>query len=260
MAARFAALFGAGRFGRVLAALATACTPVLLGAAHIGNTTPLDLLAWTAVLLCVVTALLRDRPRWWLGAGVVTGIGLEADNLLALLLIGLALGLLVTQYRPVLGTRWPWLGAGIAAVIWAPNLIWQATHGWPQLAMASALHQQNTGPGNYAGRAARPVPLPGPAGGAMVVAGFVRLWRAPQLRFLAVAATLVVVYVLAWVPGKPYYSDGMAAVVLAAGARGRRGLGRPGRPAAAAALAGGGRPAGQPGPGPARPAAGAAHR
>ncbi len=217
MAARFAALFGAGRFGQVLAALATACTPVLVGADHIGNTTPLDLLAWTAVLLCVATALLRDRPRWWLGAGVVTGVGLEADNLLALLLIGLALGLLVTQYRPLLGTRWPWLGAGIAAVIWAPNLIWQATHGWPQLAMAAALHQQNTGPGNYAAGVPAQFLYLGLLVAPMVVAGFVRLWRAPQLRFLAVAATLVVVYVLAWVPGKPYYSDGTAAVVLAAG-------------------------------------------
>jgi 4-amino-4-deoxy-L-arabinose transferase-like glycosyltransferase len=66
-AARFAALFGAGRLGRVLAALAMACAPVLLGSTHIGNTTPLELLAWAAVLLCVATALLRDRPRWWLG-------------------------------------------------------------------------------------------------------------------------------------------------------------------------------------------------
>ncbi|HZC62377.1 MAG TPA: hypothetical protein VE464_12155 [Streptosporangiaceae bacterium] len=61
MAARFAALFGGGRPSRVLAALITACTPVLIGADHIGNTTPLDLLAWTAVLLCVTTALLRAQ-------------------------------------------------------------------------------------------------------------------------------------------------------------------------------------------------------
>lgn len=54
------------------------------------------------------------------------------------------IGAAVSEHRPVLGTRWPWLGAGIAAGLWAPNLIWQATHGWPQLAMASALHQQNT--------------------------------------------------------------------------------------------------------------------
>ena len=34
VAAKLAALFGAGRFGRVLAALATACAPVGLGAAN----------------------------------------------------------------------------------------------------------------------------------------------------------------------------------------------------------------------------------
>ena len=33
----------------------------------------------------------------------------------------------------------------------------------------------------------------------------------------AVAATLVVLYVLAWVPGKIYYSDGMLPAVIAAG-------------------------------------------
>jgi 4-amino-4-deoxy-L-arabinose transferase-like glycosyltransferase len=150
-AARFAALFGAGRLGRVLAALTMACAPVVIGAVHLGNTTPLDLLAWTAVLLCVTTALLRHRPRWWLGAGAAAGVGLENDNLLVLLLIGLALGILVSEHRCVLRTRWPWLGAGIAAVIWAPNIIWQATHGWPQLAMFSALHQQNSSLADYAG-------------------------------------------------------------------------------------------------------------
>ncbi len=218
MAARFAALFGGGRLSRILAALVTACTPVLIGADHIGNTTPLDLLAWTAVLLCVTTALLRDRPHWWLGAGAVAGAGLESDNLLALLLIGLALGLLTSAHRGVLRTRWPWLASGIAAVIWAPNLIWLATHGWPQLAMASALHQQNTSPGNYAAGVPAQFLYLGLLVAPLVVAGFIRLWRAPELRFIAVAATLVVVYVLAWIPGKPYYSDGMAPAVLAAGA------------------------------------------
>src|SRR5215831_9774563 len=151
MAARLAALFGAGRFGQALAALATACAPIVIGATHLGNTTPLDLLAWAAVLLCVTTALLRHRPRWWLGAGAAAGAGLETNNLMVLLLAGLALGILVTEHRSALRTRWPWLGAGIAAAIWAPNVIWQATHGWPQLAMASALHQQNTSAADHLG-------------------------------------------------------------------------------------------------------------
>ena len=40
LAARLAALFGAGRFGRVLAALATACAPVVYALAHLGITEP----------------------------------------------------------------------------------------------------------------------------------------------------------------------------------------------------------------------------
>ena len=216
-AARFAALFGAGRLGRVLAALAMACAPVLLAADHVDNTTPLDLLAWTAVLLCVTTALLRHRPRWWLGAGVAAGIGLENNSLMLMLLLGLGLGVLLSQQAGVLRTRWPWLGAGIAAVIWAPNLIWQATHGWPQLAMASALHQQNTTLADYLGGVPAQLVYVGLVGAALAIAGFIRLWRTPELRFIAVAVTLVVAYVLAWVPGKAYYTDGLAAAVLAAG-------------------------------------------
>jgi hypothetical protein len=218
MAARLAALFGAGRFGRVLAALTMACAPILLGAVHIGNTTPLDLLAWAAVLLTVTTALLRHRPRWWLAAGAAAGLGLEADNLVALLLICLAVGLLASAQRSVLRTRWPWLGAGIAVVIWAPNLIWQATHGWPQLAMSAALHGQNTSPADYAGALPAQLLYLGLLMAPLVVAGFVVLWRTPELRFLAITATLVLLYVLAWVPGKVYYADGVAPAVLAAGA------------------------------------------
>jgi hypothetical protein len=217
LAARFAALFGAGRLGRVLAALLTACTPVLLSSDHLGNTTPLDLLTWPAVGLCVAVALLRDRPRWWLGGGVAAGIGLENDNLMLLLLICLALGILLSKYRPVLGTPWPWLGAGIAAVLWAPDVVWQATHGWPQLSMASSLHQENSTAANYIGGLPVQVLAFGVLAFPLGVVGFVALWRRPELRFLAVAATLIVAYVLAWVPGKGYYSFGIAPELLAAG-------------------------------------------
>ena len=217
IAARLAALFGAGRFGRVLAALAMACAPILIGATHIGNTTPPELLTWAAVLLCVTTALLRHRPHWWLGAGAAAGAGLENNDLMVMLLAGLALGILASEHRPVLRTRWPWLGAGIAAVIWAPNLIWQATHGWPQLAMASALHQQNTSVADYIGGLPAQLIYLGLLVIPLAIAGFIRLWRAPELRFIAIATTVIAVYVLAWVPGKVYYADGMAPAVLAAG-------------------------------------------
>ena len=35
----------------------------------------------------------------------------------------------------------------------------------------------------------------------VLIAGFVMLWRTPELRFMAVAVTIIVLYVLVWVPG-----------------------------------------------------------
>jgi Dolichyl-phosphate-mannose-protein mannosyltransferase len=54
------------------------------------------------VLLCVTTALLRDRPRWWLGAGVAAGLGLENNNLMLMLLIAVGLGVLLSPHAGVL--------------------------------------------------------------------------------------------------------------------------------------------------------------
>jgi 4-amino-4-deoxy-L-arabinose transferase-like glycosyltransferase len=218
IAARFAALLGGGRAGRVLAALATACAPLVFALAHLGITEQPDLLAWSAVLLCVTTALLRGRPRLWLAAGLAAGIGLEANNVMLLLLTGLAVSLPLTGHADVLRTRWPWLGAAIAAVIWAPNVIWQATHGWPQLAMAAALHRGNTSVADYIAGLPAQLDYAGLLVIPMLIAGFCWLWRRPGLRFIAVTTALISLYVLLWVPGKQYYSEGTAAALLAAGA------------------------------------------
>jgi hypothetical protein len=94
---------------------------------------------------------------------------------------------------------------------------WQFANGWPQLTMASALHQQNTSAGDYAGGLPAQLVYAGLLGIPLVIAGFITLWRVARLRFLGVAATLILIYVLAWIPGKVYYVDGMLPAVLAAG-------------------------------------------
>jgi Dolichyl-phosphate-mannose-protein mannosyltransferase len=50
IAARLAALFGAGQPGRVLAALTTACAPLVVGYAELGGTPALEMLAWAVQL------------------------------------------------------------------------------------------------------------------------------------------------------------------------------------------------------------------
>jgi hypothetical protein len=218
LAARLAALFDGGHAARVIAALAVAIAPVYMATNHIGNTTPYDLMAWTVVTVCVAMALLRDRPRWWLGAGVAAGIGVEDEYLVLTLLAALVIGILATPaHRAVMKTRWPWLGGIIALVIWLPNLIWQFANGLPQATMAASLHRGNSSAADHVAWLPQQLVAVGLLGIPLVIAGFIMLWRSGQLRFLAVTATLIMLFVLVWIPGKVYYADGILPAVLAAG-------------------------------------------
>ena len=80
------------------------------------------------------------------------------------------------------------------------------------------LHQMNSTPADYALALPTQLDYAGRTVIPLLVAGFVWLWRTAELRFLAITATLLIVYVVAWVPGKGYYSEGTCAVLLAAGA------------------------------------------
>jgi 4-amino-4-deoxy-L-arabinose transferase-like glycosyltransferase len=212
--------FGADRGAQLLAAASIAVSGLPMGTSHLMSTTTFDLLAWTVLLWLVVRALRDDGPTWVL-AGVVAGIALEIKTLPAFLLFALLLGVLVTGPRAALGSRWLWTGAAIALVLWAPNLIWQATHDWPQLHLASSIAAGHSG-------SSQPrwlfVPflflLFSPPLASVWLAGLGRLYRDPRLalwRCLPIAFAALIVIFLA-TAGKPYYLGGMYPVLFAAGA------------------------------------------
>src|SRR5664280_3667630 len=127
---------GGSRRAQVLAAI-TATLSGYLGAGHLDTTTEPDLLAWAIVLWLLVKLLAGGDRRLWLMVGVVTGIGLENKDTLLFLGAGLAVGLVFARRWDVVRSRWAWAAIGIALLLWAPNLAWQAANGWPQLTMAS---------------------------------------------------------------------------------------------------------------------------
>ena len=61
---------------------------------------------------------------------------------IAFLVGSLAVGFLVTDARRLLRSRYLLLGLLLAAVLAAPDLAWQAAHGWPNLAVFRALQTQ----------------------------------------------------------------------------------------------------------------------
>lgn len=123
--------------------------------------------------------------------------------------------------RAVFRDRWLWLGALLAAALWAPTLVWQAGHGWPQLGMASQIATVGNG-GSVPGwlfpvfQLVLISPLPVP----VWVAGLWALARDPDLRrarAFAVAYGVLFAVLLA-AGGKHYYLVGLYPLLLAAGA------------------------------------------
>lgn len=75
------------------------------------------------------------RPHWWLVVGVMAGLGLLAKLSALFLGLGALFWLLADrQQRRWLATPWPWAGALLALLLFAPNLWWQSQHQWQTFA------------------------------------------------------------------------------------------------------------------------------
>ncbi len=122
------------RFAQILAALAVALSPVVLGnAGRYFSMNAFDLLFWALAAWLVLVILREDRPRWWLWFGLVAGLGLLNKYSMGFLVAGLTAGLLLTPQRKQLASRYFWLGALIAFILFLPHLLWQAAHDFPSL-------------------------------------------------------------------------------------------------------------------------------
>lgn len=133
MTARIARRLGGSRSARLLGAAAVALSTGLIIQFDSYSMNLLEVLLWTLVLDRLLVRTQEDRPRQWIGIGVLLGVGLLVKHTAVLLAIGLLPGLLVSRFRRDLISRPLWLGVAAAFLIFLPNLIWQVQHGFPSL-------------------------------------------------------------------------------------------------------------------------------
>ena len=124
---------GGGAFAQALAALATFATPVFLLMHHWLTMNAFEPLIWLACARCVVRAIDRNEPRYWLWFGVLIGVGMENKYSTAFFAFALVAALLLTRERRFLASKWIWLGALCSLLIFLPNFIWMARHNFPFL-------------------------------------------------------------------------------------------------------------------------------
>ncbi len=216
--AAIAGRLGAGPVGRMLAAVACASSSEYLAAGHLLTTTILDFSAWALTLYFVVRLLDSKDARWWLATGLSVGVGLDAKWNVGFLVVGIAVGLLVTPSRQLLADRYALAAAIVALAVGSPDLVWQAVHGWPNLEVFRALEAQASH--NRAVYWPVQVTYTGLALAPVWIAGFVFFWRDPAAaRFRSLGAAAAVVLVLVFASGgKPYYCGGIFTLLFAAGA------------------------------------------
>ncbi len=240
MAAAMSRLLGVGRTGQLLAALAVATCAEFLGAMHELTTTMPDFVFWALALLLVMRLLASQDPRWWVAIGGCVGIASEAKWNIGFLAAALAAGFAATDARRLLRSRYLLLGGLTAAALAAPDLIWQAGHGWPELEVFRVL--QGAAGHNRAVYWPAQILFTGPVLAPVWIAGASWSLRSEAARrFRPVAIGCVTAIALQFVlGGKAYYPGGAYTFLLAAGSvplerwlAGRRALARRIKPAAA---------------------------
>ena len=218
LAADLARQLGGGRFAQTLAGLCVLLAPTLMTFGVLLTTHCLQPPTWLACAWFLTRRIESGDERWWLALGAVAGVSLESYDLIALFLIGLAVGVVATPLRRSLARPWIYVGAGLALALAAPDVVWQAQHNWPflqvvsdnllrnvaQTPLASLLQQAF-----FVGSFTAPVWLAG-------------LWRLaarpprPELRALAIAC-VVVAAVVVWLHGRAYYVAPIYPILFAAG-------------------------------------------
>lgn len=218
VAALIAREVGGARRAQALAAwtAAAAAFPMIFG--HVLLTSSLDLVVWPLVCLFAIRALLRADGRWWLAVGLVAGLASYNKLLVAVLLIGLGVGLLAFGPWRVLRSPWLWGGILIALVLALPSIVYQATHDWPQFAMSAALAENDGGETRWL-MWPMLLLLVGPLLVPIWVAGIVALLRRRSWRDIRLlVGAFVVVLVFTFVGSAQfYYPLGVVQVLLAIG-------------------------------------------
>ena len=197
---------------QALALLIAVTAPYFLGANWVYQTVTFDECTWMVSLYWLLCVVVDGRSRNWIYLGVSLGIGLEVKFTILALMAAIGFAVLVTpSLRAALRTPYPWIGAAIALAVWAPNLAWQVTEGFPTLTYVA----------NHGG-----------AGGGVLanallifvylffllplwIAGLVSLLRSPRLRPVGIACALPLILYL--FVGKSYYAVGTVPIALAQG-------------------------------------------
>lgn len=178
-------------------------------------------LIWMGAAWCVVRASNTGDAKYWWWFGVLIGLGLETKYTTIFFAFGIVVGLLLTSHRHFLKSKWIWLGAVAALVIFLPNLLWLMKRDFPFLQLMENIRQSGRdvtrGPIAFVADQAM---IMGPILAPLWIAGLFWLFFAKEGRRYRIFGWTFVVMVVTFIvlKGKNYYLAPAYPMLFAAGA------------------------------------------
>ncbi|MCP4154552.1 MAG: glycosyltransferase family 39 protein [bacterium] len=124
---------GGKRFAILLASTAAFATIGNLFMFHYYSMNFLDILFWQTCLLILIRIVKTGNPKGWLLFGLIAGLGLQNKISVLFLCFGIFTGLLLTKERKHLKSKYLWIAAAVAGLLFLPYIVWNMAHGWPTL-------------------------------------------------------------------------------------------------------------------------------
>ena len=144
-----ARLLGGGRWAQIMAAMAA--VPFCLGGGALMQYVSFDYLCWVLTAYFTLRLLKSEEPRWCLAIGAAIGLGMLSKYSMPFFVAGLLAGLLLTDARRYLKTKWLWIGVAVSVLIFLPNFLWQAQHHFISLDFLRHIHARDVRQGRARG-------------------------------------------------------------------------------------------------------------
>ncbi|HEY4284993.1 MAG TPA: glycosyltransferase family 39 protein [Chthoniobacterales bacterium] len=130
-----------GRMAQLIAAVAS--MPFCLACGSLMQYVAFDYLCWVLTAYFVVRLINSGNPRWWLAIGAAVGFGMLTKYSILFFVAGIVIGVLATNLRSELKSKWVWIGAVCSVLIFLPNLWWQINHHFISLDFLRHIHERD---------------------------------------------------------------------------------------------------------------------
>jgi hypothetical protein len=124
---------GGRSFAIIIACLTVIVAPIILAMNNFYSMNCFDIFLWTLAAFILIFIVTGNKPKHWIGLGLVIGLGLLNKIDMSWFAIGLFLGVVLTRQRKYLLTVWPYVTAVIAFIFFLPFIIWNITHDFAHL-------------------------------------------------------------------------------------------------------------------------------